>query len=219
MEANVMKETSPLIVGILHIHKVITRGLTTSLSNCDEYLSKQGITQGETEGFSLYLKTLMSILHAHHLSEDEIAFPYFKTKIKAPFDQLEDDHRTMAQLLINLEKCLLDLSQDGIHNLSDVLTTLNKIWGPHIKIEEENFTGEKLLAVAGFKEQLEITKSLTAHGMKNSSPGPLTVPFLFYNLEGSDREAFMMNFPWIVKKVLVPFVWRGKWKPMSKFFI
>jgi hypothetical protein len=214
-----MKETSPLIEGVLHIHKIITRGLTTSLSKCDEYLSRQGITQGETEGFSLYLTTLRNILHAHHLSEDEIAFPYFKNKIEAPFDQLEDDHRTMAQLLNKLEKCLLDLSQNGIHKLRDVLDTLNKIWGPHIKIEEENFTVEKLQAVAGFKEQLEIAKRLTAHGMKNSGPGPQTVPFLFYNLEGSDRKAFMLNFPWILKKVLVPVVWRGKWKPMKEFLI
>jgi hypothetical protein len=217
MVNNDITTASPLIEGILHIHKIITRGLTTSLSKCDEYLSKQGITPGETEGFFLYLTTLRSILHGHHLSEDEIAFPYFKNKIEAPFDKLKDDHREMARILDKLEECLLDMSQDGIHKLRDVFNTLNKIWGPHIKIEEENFTVEKLQTVIGFKEQLDITKRLSAHGMKNSGPGPQTVPFLFYNLEGSDREAFMRNFPWIVKKVLVPVFWREKWRPMKEF--
>jgi len=42
---------------------------------------------------------------------------------------------------------------------------------------------------------------------------------MFYNLEGKDREAFMKPFPMIVKKVLVPIIWKGQWKPMIPFFL
>lgn len=214
-----MSETSPLVEGLLGIHKIITRGLITSIGKCDEYLGKRSITPGETAGFSMYLTTLRSVIHSHHLSEDDIAFPYFKNKIEAPYDKLADDHHKMAQILDELEKCFLDLSPGGIHKLREVLGTLNDLWVPHIKIEEENFTMEKLRAVSELREQVDITRKLSAHSMENSGPGPQTVPFLFYNLEGRDREIFMMNFPWIVKKVLVPIAWRGKWKPMSEFLL
>lgn len=212
-----MQETSPIVDGLSGIHKIITQGLTTSVSKCDEYISKEVVTSGETEGFSLYLTTLMKVMHSHHLSEDDIAFPYFKSKIEAPFDQLENDHQGMARILDMLGMCIMDLSLGGIHKLQKVLNTLNELWVPHIKIEEENFTMEKLNAVAELKEQAALTKRLSAHSIKNSGPGALAVPFLFYNLEGKDREAFMIHFPWIVKKVLVPIIWRGKWKPMRLF--
>lgn len=214
-----MKVTNPVHEGLLNIHRIITRGLKTSISKCDEYQNNLSITPGETTGLSMYLTTLKMVMHSHHLSEDEIAFPYFKNKIEAPFDQLEDDHREMAKLLDDLEKCIPDLSNDGIRKTLDVLKKLNDLWLPHIRIEENNFTVEIIQSVTDFKEQADIAKRLRAHSMKNSGPGPQTVPFLIYNLEGRDREIFIMNFPWIVNKFLVPFVWKGKWKPMSEFLI
>ena len=68
-------------------------------------------------------------------------------------------------------------------------------------------------------EQVNLAARFAEHGKKNAGPGPLALPFLFYNLEGTDREGFLMHFPWIVKKVLVPIIWRGKWKPMSPFLL
>jgi hemerythrin superfamily protein len=212
-----MKKTSPVVDGLLSIHKIISRGLFISISKCDEYLTKNNIPQGDIDGFKLYVSTLARVIHGHHLSEDDIAFPYFKIKMEAPFDRLGKDHQEMAQVLNNLENCLSDLSLDGIQKLGEVLTSLNELWKPHIKIEEENFTVEKLNEVAKFEEQVEITKKLSSHSMKHAGHGPQTVPFLFYNLEGKDREEFMLNFPWIVKKVLVPVIWKGQWKPMLKF--
>jgi hypothetical protein len=97
-----------------------------------------------------------------------------------------------------------------------VLGEFEELWVPHIRIEEENFTAEKLQMVAGMKEQADLAEKLTKHGIKNSRPGPLVLPFMFFYLEGKDRETFMMPIPWIVKKVLVPIIWKGQWKPIRK---
>jgi hypothetical protein len=167
----------------------------------------------------MYVTALKWVTHAHHLSEDEFAFPYFKSTIEAPYDRLRDDHQTISRILDTLDQSLLEISTGGVGKLREVLGEFEKLWVPHIKIEEENFTMEKLQMVAGMKEQEDHAEKLTRHGIKNSGPGPIVLPFMFFNLEGKDREDFMMPIPWIVKKVLVPIMWKGQWKPMSPFLL
>jgi hemerythrin-like domain-containing protein len=216
---SIMTDISPVVGGLLRIHKIISRGLNISIRKCDEYLMKQEIPSREVTGFSMYVSTLKSVTHSHHLSEDDIAFPYFKDIIEAPYNLLMDNHNTMARILEALDKCLLDLSPRGVGSLREVLDEFNKLWEPHIKTEEENFTPEKLHAVISMKEQMNLVEKLSEHSIKNSGPGPIALPFLFYNLEGRDREDFMNPIPWIAKKVLVPIIWRSQWKPMSPFLL
>ena len=210
---------SPVAEGLLRIHKIISRGLSISIRKCDEYLGKKGIPPGETKGFSMYVSTLKWVTHSHHLSEDDIAFPYFKNHIEAPYNQLKDDHSAIARLLDTFDQCLLEISANGVGKLHEVLVKFDKMWVLHIKMEEENFTSEKLQAVIGMKEQINLVKKLGEHSTKNSGPGPLSLPFLFYNLKGKEREDFMKPMPWIVKKVFVPIIWRSQWKPMSPFLL
>ena len=216
---NILPDMSPVAEGLLRIHKVISRGLKISIEKCNEHPGKNGMTSGEMEGFLKYILTLKRIINSHHLSEDEIAFPYFRNYIEAPYDRLKDDHNTVIKILDRFDKCLEELPSNGAGSLLEALDELNKLWESHIKIEEENFSAEKLQQVIGMKEQLNLTEKLSDHGMKNSGPGPLTLPFLLYNLEVKDRETIMMSLPWFVKKVLVPIIWRKQWKSMSPFLL
>ena len=70
-----MTELSPVAASLLRIHKIISRALNVSIQKCDEYLAKQGIPPEEAAGFLMYVTTLKRIVHSHHLTEDEIAFP------------------------------------------------------------------------------------------------------------------------------------------------
>lgn len=214
-----MVETNPLAKGLFTIHKVITRGLRTSILKCDEYLGKQGIPTEEVAGFTIYLTSLKHITHSHHLSEDEIAFPIFRDLIEAPYSHLMDDHIKIAGFLKRLEQQLPGLSFVGIGNLRTLLVEIENLWLPHIRIEEENFVSDRIDKVIEMEKQVKIVEKMSRHGIENSGPGPTSLPFLFYNLEENEREDFMMQFPWIVKKVLVPFIWKGQWKPMKPFLL
>lgn len=214
-----MKEISPIAEGLLMIHKIITRGLATSLRKCDEYLMKRGLPPGEASGFTMYVATFSRVTHAHHLSEDDIAFPYFKDHLEAPYDKLKNDHRVLSGLIDTIDQYLPDLSINGVGKLREVLGEFENVWRPHISSEEENFTAEKLQSVAGIKEQENIVGKLAAHSSQNAGPGPLALPFMFYNLEGRERELFMKSFPWIVKRVLVPVIWKKQWNPMTPFLL
>ncbi len=214
-----MTDTSPIVEGLFRIHKIISRGLSVSIRKCDEYIVNGGIPEGEVAGFSMYLSSLKLVTHAHHLSEDEIAFPYFKDKIEAPYDRLREDHNMMAGILEMFDHNLLQISSDKVGKLRDVLLEFDKLWVPHIKTEEENFTSEKVQPAIGIKDQFVLIEKLAQHGQKNTGPGNTTLPFLIFNLEGKDREDFMMSFPWIVKKILIPVIWKRQWKPMSPFLL
>ena len=214
-----MTERNSVAEDLFRIHRIISRALSVSIQKCDEYLVDQSLPPEEAKGFGMYVATLKWVTHSHHLTEDEIAFPYFKDKLEAPYARLADDHRSMAYILIKLDKCLPGVSSGGVGKLREILAEFGKLWGPHIRIEEEYFAADRLKAVVGMQEQVGLAKRFAEHGKNNAGPGSLALPFLFYNLEGTDREAFMMLFPWIVKKVLVPIAWRGRWKPMSPFLL
>jgi hemerythrin-like domain-containing protein len=214
-----MKEMNPLAGSLLRIHKIISRALDVSLQKCDEYLGKHGIPSKEAAGFLMYVTTLKWIAHSHHLTEDDIVFPFFRNRLEAPYERLEKDHEVMTRNLEDLDTCLKEISSGGVGRLREVLGEFNELWGPHIRIEEEHFAAERLEEVAGRWEQKKLLTQITEYGGMKSGPVSLALPFLFYNLAGADREEFIMVFPWIVRQVFVPIIWRGNWQPMSAFLL
>jgi len=52
-----------------------------------------------------------------------------------------------------------------------------------------------------------------------SKPATLVLPFLIYNLEGSDREEFTSEMPWILKNFVIPIIWKKKWQKMKPFLL
>ncbi len=82
---------------LMRIHEVITRALEVSTRNCHEILTKKTDTP---EGLLDYVGTFATILKAHHELEDELAFPYFRDKLKEmPFAKLQEDHQKMHEEL------------------------------------------------------------------------------------------------------------------------
>ena len=69
------------------------------------------------------------------------------------------------------------------------------------------------------KEQIELGEKVGKHGRSMSKPATLVLPFLIYNLEGSDREEFTSRMPWILKKFVVPVIWKKKWEKMKPFLL
>jgi|WetSurMetagenome_2_1015567.scaffolds.fasta_scaffold47803_3 hypothetical protein len=214
-----MEESSPVVEGLLMIHKIITRGLGNSIRKCDEYLSDSGISGKEAGGFSMYVSTLKWVMHSHHTTEDELGFPYFRQHIEAPYDRLKEDHLSIAGMLQKLVKPVPGTSREELSSLRETLGEIETLWAPHIQIEEEKFSNEKVNSLFGMGEQVKLAALLGKHSSNNSGPGQFALPFMFFNLGKNDREIFMKNFPWIVRNVLVPVVWIGQWKPMEPFFL
>lgn len=220
----VKQQESNIAVSFFNIHNIITRSLRVSLENAQVIL--QGGFQDERtqEGFFNYLRALTSVLNAHHLMEDDVAFPYFRAKLPdVDFDNLTFWHHSMVKILdeINLaaekfEKN--DQPETEMRNIENALKTLNEWWPMHIEPETDDFIN-KADALVPVEEQLRLVRVFAEHSLKLAVPHYLTVPFMLFNLPVEDRKVFSQGMPAEVLQDLVPVVWKEKWASMTPYLL
>lgn len=218
------KQESNIAVSFLNIHNIITRGLRVSLESARDIL--QGGFQGERnrEGFFNYIRSLTSVMNAHHLTEDDIAFPYFRDKLpEAHFTDWTYWHGKMVEDLdkINLavERCEKeDELETGLRDIENVLAELNDWWPYHIQPEADEFFN-KADALVPVEEQHRLVRQFSNYVLKNALPLSLTVPFMLYNLAVEDRLSFSQWIPAEGILNLVPVAWKEKWASMAPYLL
>ncbi len=185
---------------LVRIHKVLTRGLTIGRSKGGEYLNTGFPTENIQRGFSLYIQSLGSVLAAHHLGEDTIAFPVLKERLPAaPYDRLSVDHKKIEAALNPVRESISDLSgANPTLGLDVVVDGLRKIlakWPSHTGVEESSFGPGVIAGVMTPQEQANVSILLAKHAQENAGPPFLVLPFMLYNLTGVDREAMAAIAP------------------------
>jgi len=209
---------------LFRIHKVITRGLEVGLSKGSEYLETGVTLPKELLGFSTYIHCFHEVLSSHHQGEDAIAFPAFRKVLPhAPYDRLAVDHRGVEHQLTKLPQALQDLSENksklGLAIIIDTLSQISEVWYPHIQVEEENFSEDKLNTVLTFEEQKSIDEAASKHSQEHSGPPYWVLPFVLYNLDQEERIKFSVNFPPAIVNELIPIAWKDQWAPMKPFLL
>jgi hypothetical protein len=210
---------------MLRIHRVITRGLDVSIKRGEEYAKEGFPSAALQEGFVVYLRAMAGVLNAHHLGEDESAFPYFREKIPdAPYDRLIADHRQIEAILGHLEASAGAVAGnaqpgDALRTLNGILASLTSSWHPHIGIEEFLWDPDRVAAVMTEEENLELGQQLGESSQKHLHAPDVEIPFVLYNLDPEDRAVMAKAMPPVVVQQLVPLVWRAKWAPMKPFLL
>jgi len=206
------------------IHQVISRGIDVSIEYLPGFIQDGFKDGGIRRGYLDYVRALASIINAHHLTEDEIAFPTFRDKLpNTHFNWLDEDHHLIAGFLDELKPFMEkldagDLSRATLESLQAVLLKISDRWYQHIDLEVTEFI-DLVDALATREEQLDLIKRFAEHGVKLSVPHPLTVAFILYNLPKAERAAFTINFPPEILNHMVPYVWKEQWEPMIPFFL
>ena len=210
---------------LARMHSIITRGLDVAIEYSQSF-AQRGYPDAPTrEGFISYVRSLASVLHAHHLTEDDLAFPYFRDKMPdTPFDSLTADHQEMTPLLEKIDGLIENVEADAqaaepLNDLNGALTQVRDLWHPHIELEEDHLSPEKADELLGMEEQIELGKKFAQHNQEHAGPDHLVVPFLLYNLPPEERAIFSQGMPPIVIQELVPVVWKEKWSPMKPFLL
>jgi hemerythrin-like domain-containing protein len=206
------------------IHNVITRALEVSSERAREF-AERGFRDGEEQtGFLNYVRTLALVLEGHHLTEDDIAFPYLRDKLpEAPFDLLMAQHQMMIPVLDEIRSAVERCEKEGqveagLKDLAAALDQVDGIWHPHIRLEHEHII-EKANATLPVEEQVKLVQLAGEHSQKHSGPPFLAVPFLLYNLDKEERAAFAKAMPAEVTNHLVPVVWKEQWASMAPFLL
>ena len=207
--------------GLELIHKVLSRPLDVGISHLDRCLNSNKIDIENHAGFKDYISSLVTVFFGHHHGEDEIMFPTFEEKIKdADFSKLKKQHKELHPLAEQI-KDKINIDSPTIENYREIRSLLQDtkdLWVKH-REEEEQTVELDLEPVLSSKEQIELSDKLGKHGQSMSNPATLILPFLIYNLEGNDREEFTSDMPWILKKFIVPVIWKKKWQKMKPFLL
>lgn len=174
---------------LLRIHAAITRGI-------DIVMKSKG-----KKGAQLYEESLYATLIAHHKTEDEATFPYFRDKLpEVDFDELIADHHKLTNLVEQKD-----------------IVKVKEVWTQHIKKEESYFTQEKLDELLTPEEQIQHRMLVGQTAGKHSLPPFLVMPMAIFNLTEEERKIFSKNLPPEVLK-MVNTEWKEKWLPMRSLF-
>jgi hypothetical protein len=214
-------DRSVLTDNLERIHRAISRGLRVSHDAAEQF-AQSGLPEDMRHGYTDFIRSLISVMHAHHLGEDELAFPFLRQRMPSPaFDRLEADHLAMLPLL-DQSGILVSgapLSHETCPRLAEILFQIQNTWLAHIQREEEVLSAAKLAATLTLAEQAQLTLSLTEHGQQHAQPSQLTLPFVLFNLEAGVRQAVMAGLPPLVSQQLIPVAWREQWAPMLPFLL
>jgi hypothetical protein len=205
---------------LIIVHKAVTRSLTMAIQSSQN----AGPKPEHHEGYQKYIQALVSLLDAHHLGEEEIAFPYLQKIISnGPFNQLIDHHRQIMVFLGNLKgwSSAGDSGWDRaeVARLHNTLIGLNNIWLIHIELEEATLGPASIDRILTPEESDRLDKQISAHGQQHATPPELVLPFLLYNLTAGDRKDFSNSFPPVVVEQLIPHAWEPVWRPMKPFLL
>ncbi len=215
---------SILADSLVRIHRAITRGIKTGIIRGSGY-EKSGLPGNEElQGYFLYIQSLTIVLSAHHLGEDEVAFPELKKRLPdGPFARLKSDHQKMEIQVTFLNRLVtnpeMNINQGEIKKVVDSLQIISSIWTPHIGVEEKSFSRSVLSSKISSEEQTNLATKFSQHGQEHAIPPFLALPFVLFNLSGADRAAMMDTLPKEVVEELIPRVWKANWSPMGPFLL
>ena len=222
MESETRQQTKPNVgATLLMVHAVITRGLEVSRDSAE---AQEGTPPGDArQGYADYLHSLASYLHGHHLTEDDLVFPYFKKIVPdAPYEKLSADHKTMEPNIRALDEGG-DFWKSGddarMAEIVAALDFLREMWYPHISIEEGFYDPEKLDKMLPTEEHVRLIQQFAQYSMENSGPDYLIVPFFLFSLPPDQRARVAAVMPPIVMEQMVPVTWKDMWAPMKPFLL
>lgn len=217
--------TPNVSASLFTIHAVISRGLSVAADRTASFAAG-GIPEGELrDGYINYLHSLASVLESHHLTEDELAFPYLQRIIpEAPYDDLVRQHKEMTAILTGIGEAIEALraregDPESLNKLNQGLSKLRALWHPHIEVEERYFSPEAAAKLIEPPEHLRLIKAFSEHSQQHSGPDYLVLPFILYNLPPGPRRAMSAGLPKEVTENLIPHVWREKWASMAPFLV
>ena len=209
---------------LVRIHKVITRGLAISLESGAEFIQAGFPDLRMHHGFADYSLSLTIVLEAHHLAEDNVAFPIFKKKLpQGPYERLSATHKEIEALLVPLRRAVVDVAGDkfeaSLTLLVDGLRKIAEVWAPHIRMEESIFSLEALSEVMSQEEQASLSIAMGRYSSEHATPAYYALPFVLFNLSGDDRAAMGATIPATVMDDLIMKAWKDQWEPMKPFLL
>ncbi|KAJ7485427.1 hypothetical protein FB451DRAFT_1229734 [Mycena latifolia] len=169
----------------------------------------------DLDNFLGYCRAWASTIVGHHDSEEEVLFPFLSQKLD--FSSEVEQHVVVAEGLTGIIKYIDEsvanhAAFDGA-KLKDMMITLGGPLFEHLDEEVEDLAPEKLKVFTA-EELTQAGKDLMVY-IRAHSEKYITLPFMRCHTPPELKEIWP-PFPWIVKRVVVPWFlapkYSGYWK-------
>jgi hypothetical protein len=209
---------------LVRIHKAISRGIQVSATRGAKFMREGFPDAGMEQGYARYVLSLTIVLGAHHVGEDEIAFPALRARLPAaPYGRLTADHQFVEAALGTVRNAIGDVAGDsarvGLSVVLEGLARVSSAWPRHMQLEEEHFAEKAIAAVMTPEEQAQVSVAMAKHSQARATPAYLALPFVLFNLAAEDRASMAETLPRVIVEQLVLKEWKDQWTPMKPFLL
>jgi hypothetical protein len=228
---DLLKAANSLLTGQHVIHNVIKRNFNivvqyeldlTNGANNEEEKGKQRL-------YVDYCKVFMKMIHGHHQTEEEYWFPTVSKGCNVNLDHFVDKHKQLDKIWADIDQLLLKLSQslssgdqstkneeilNDLKQVKDLFRQLQQEMVPHLDAEEETISTELVMKHYSTQQMKEIEEKTGKVAQSHMGDASTEFPLFYYSMSNEERATMGAHFPWILKRVIMPWVWYRKW---SKF--
>jgi hemerythrin-like domain-containing protein len=207
---------------LVRVHRAITRAVETAHHHAAIYAEAGSFGNADIrEGYLTYVRCMSSLLHGHHLTEDEAMFPHLRPMLPdAPYEALTAQHEAMGPILAEIDGALEDATSltpgQALSGLRPGLARLRELWQEHITIEEAHLGPDALDGALTTEQRVRAGRVASNHATKHQHPYALMLAFLLFNLSPHDRAVMSQMIP-AVRLLLA--TWKPKWKVMIPFLL
>jgi hemerythrin-like domain-containing protein len=207
---------------LIRVHHAITRAINVAHTHAARYTTIGYPDRQTLKGYLMYVKCLVRLLHAHHVTEDKAMFPHLRDRLpEVPIQVLTAQHHQMDPILKEI-KSLLNNTKPAqptptMDILEDALYRIKVLWNNHIQVEEAAFGPEAISPYLTMAERRRAGRITANHSALHQFPLSLMVPFLLYNMSQEDRQIMIQLIPPFIQLLLV--VWKPRWKIMASFLL
>ena len=209
----------------VRVHRIITRALQVTVESSASF-ARTGYPDARAgEGFSLYVQSLVTLLHGHHVTEADVAFPYFRSVMpEAPFDRMSAQHRHMVSTIEELGRAVEDArtsirTGEALVSVNLASVRMQELWLPHAELEETYVGPVHVASVLDMAERARVGRMLSVEAQKHLRPLSRMVLFLLYNMTSEDRDIMAKGMLGLVGGLAARLIWRRSWKAMSPFLL
>jgi hypothetical protein len=155
------------------------------------------------------LACALQVLRSHHAFEEELLLPKMREKrVAGPWERVTDEHDVLVAHMRALES-----GEAPAPHLDAICALL-----PHHFAKEEQATGSEVWAQIFTEDEARaFGKQVAAHHRTSLQPTAKLLPLLLYNLDEAQRERFTDRMPDFIVGVLVPVVFRPRWRHLRAF--
>ncbi|MEO1232235.1 MAG: hypothetical protein AAFZ18_25385 [Myxococcota bacterium] len=209
------------VEGLRLLQRVVEGALGSAILHAQSYSC--GEVRDDRRAFHAFVGIMVDHIDAQYETESR-----FRELLSEAWPQASATRLGRSRGKLDAARAILQRSLEDSRNrasdptsaarLEKALRDFQGLWSKHAAAVEETLTEAFVQEHVALEDEEAFVAELEAKAEARGAQEPDQLAFFLYNLRDEDRRAFASSVPWMVRNVMVPFVWREKWRSMERYF-